>query len=218
MKNSQNSSFLRYLPLLVCFIFIVCFIGFSDNISVQTILEYTPDNLFIAALVLIILYAIKSVTIIFPIIILEVATGHLFSPLPAIIINTIGIMVGYIISYWIGNFSGNNAIDKLLNKYPVVESFMEKQNDNSTFLCFFLRTLCILPGDVVSMYLGAVKTPFFRYLLASALGSFPSTVLATLFGASITEPDSPMFWISIVLMGVYSCISLLVYKRKIMTL
>lgn len=170
--------------------------------------------MFIAAFVLINLYAIKSVTIIFPIIILEVATGHLFSPIPAIIISTIGIIVGYIISYWIGYFSGNNAIDKLLNKYPAVESFMEKQNDNSTFLCFFLRTLCILPGDAVSMYLGAVNTPFPRYLLASALGSFPSTVLATLFGASITEPDSPMFWISIVLMGVYSGISLLVYKKK----
>ncbi len=214
MKKAHNSYFLQYLPLFICLIFMICLIGLSEDISVQTILEYTPDNLIVAAFVLIALYAIKSITIVFPIIILEVAVGHLFPPLTAIIISMIGIIVGYIICYWIGYFSGANVLNKLLNKYPTFELFIRKQNDHSSFVCFFLRTLCVLPGDVVSMYLGAVKTPFIYYLLASALGSFPSTVLATLFGASITEPESPMFWISIVLMCIYSGISILVYKRK----
>lgn len=215
MKKNSNNSYLQYLPLLVCFIFIVCFIGFSEKISVQTILKYTPDNPIVAAIVLIFLYALKSVTVIFPIIILEVAGGHLFAPVPAIIINIIGIVVGYVITYWIGYFSGTTAIERLIKKYPPFKFLIEKQNNNSTFICFFLRTLSVLPGDVVSMYLGAVRTPFTRYLLVSALGTFPSTVLATLFGSSITEPSSPMFWISIVLMVLYSGVSFLIYKRKV---
>ena len=221
MKNNRYTSLIKYLPLALCFILIVCYISFSETITVQTILEYTPDNLLAAAIILLILYAIKSITIVFPIIILEVAVGHLFAPILAIIINTLGILIGYIISYWIGHFSGSNAIHKLLNKYPAFEIFVRKQNSNSSFMCFFLRTLFILPGDAVSMYLGAVKTPFVRYLIASILGSLPSTILATLFGSSITEPSSPMFWISIILMTLFSGSSFLVYyqyKRKITTM
>lgn len=221
MKNNRYSSLIKYLPLVLCFILIVCYIGFSESITVQTILDYTPDNLLAAACILLLFYAVKSITIVFPIIILEVAVGHLFAPIPAIIINTLGILIGYIISYWIGHFSGSSAVSKLLKKYPAFEIFVQKQNNNSSFMCFFLRTLFILPGDAVSMYLGAVKTPFGRYLLASILGSLPSTILATLFGANISEPSSPMFWISIVLMTLFSGCSLLVYyqyRRKITTM
>lgn len=211
MKNKHYSSLLKYLPLILCIILIVCYLGFSEDITVQTILDYTPDNLLAAACILLLFYAVKSITIVFPIIILEVAGGHLFAPIPAIIVNTLGIAIGYIISYWIGHFSGTDAINKLLKKYPAFDIIVQKQNSNSSFMCFFLRTLFILPGDAVSIYLGAVKTPFRRYLITSTLGSLPSTVLATLFGASITEPSSPMFWISILLMTLYAGCSLFVY-------
>lgn len=204
-------SILKYLPFALCLILIICYLGFSGEITAQTILDYTPDNLLAATLILLILYALKSITIVFPIIILEVAVGHLFTTIPAIIINTLGIVIGYIISYWIGRFSGTDAINKLLKRYPAFNAIVQKQNSNSSFMCFFLRTLFILPGDAVSIYLGAVKTPFWHYLIASTLGSLPSTILATLFGASITEPSSPMFWISILLMTLYAGCSLLVY-------
>ena len=207
-------SFLKYLPFALCLILIVCYLGFSEEITVQTILDYTPDNLFVAAFVLLILYALKSATVVFPIIILEVATGHLFTTLPAIIINMLGILIGYIIAYFVGYFSGSDAIKKLFAKYPVLENIIKKQSEDSFFTCFFLRTLCILPGDAVSICLGAVQSPFRKYLIASMLGSLPSTILATLFGASITEPTSLMFWISAILMALNYIISLLIYKRK----
>lgn len=217
MKKQQFISLLKYLPFAICLLLIICYLGISEEVTVQTILDYTPDNLLAAALILLFMYALKSITIVFPIIILEVAVGHLFTTVPAIIINTLGIVIGYIISYWIGHFSGTDAVNKLLKKYPAFEAIVQKQSSNSSFMCFFLRTLFILPGDAVSIYLGAVKTPFGHYLIASTLGSLPSTILATLFGASITEPTSPMFWISILLMTLFAISSLLIYyfyKRK----
>lgn len=210
-------SILKYLPIFLCFlclIFILCYLNFNDEISVQTILDYTPDNLLTASLILLILYAVKSMTIVFPIIILEVAVGHLFTTIPAIIINSLGILIGFIISYFTGYFSGSNAVKKLVKKYPALDNIIKTQSKNSFFTCFFLRTLCILPGDAVSICLGAVKFPFRIYLIASMLGSFPRTILATLFGSSVTEPTSPMFWISIVLMTLYSGVTLLIYKRN----
>lgn len=212
--KQQFISLLKYLPFVLCLILIVCYLGFSEKITVQTVLDYTPDNLIAAAFILLILYAFKSFTIIFPIIILEVAVGHLFTTIPAILINILGTLIGYIIAYFIGYFSGSKVVTKSAKKYPALANILKKQSENSFFTCFFLRTLCVLPGDAVSMCLGAVKSPFPMYLISSLLGSLPSTILATLFGASITEPTSPMFWISIVLMALYSGIVLLIYKKR----
>lgn len=217
MNKQRVLSILKYLPLTLCLLLICYYLIFSKEITVQTILNYTPDNLFLAALVLLAFYILKSITVVFPIIVLEVAVGHLFPTIPAICLNTLGIVLGYIITYGMGYISGTTAINKLQDKYPAFQTLLKKQNNNSTFMCFFLRTLFILPGDAVSIYLGAVKTPFVRYLFASTLGSLPSTILATLFGASISNPSSPMFWISIILMTLFSASSFFAYyqyKRK----
>lgn len=217
MKKNNCSSIIKYFPFALCIMLILCYISYSEEISVQTIIKYTPKNPFMAAIILLLMYALKSTSIVFPLIILEIAGGHLFSTIPAIFINAAGIFVCHLIPYWIGRFSGTNLILKLANKYSIIESIIQKQNNNSFFMCFFLRTLHCLPGDAVSIFLGAIKTPFKRYIIASTLGSLPNTILATLFGASITKPTSPMFWISSVFLILFSACSLFVYycyKRK----
>lgn len=218
MKKNKWLSIIKLFPFALCIILILCYIAYSEEISVQTIIAYTPENPFCAILIFFLMYALKSVSIVFPLIILETAVGHLFSIIPAIIINTIGIIICHTLAYWIGYFSGTATIEKLAEKYPVFESIIQKQNTNSFFICFFLRTLCCLPGDIVSMYLGASKTSFERYIFASTLGTLPSTILATLFGASITNPTSPMFWVSIILMTLFALCSWFaysVYKRNL---
>lgn len=217
MKKNKWLSMINLLPFTLCIILILCYLISNKETAIQTIINYTPETPWLAAFIILLLYLLKSLLVIFPILILEIASGHLFSTIPAIIINSIGILIGYILCYWIGHFSGKKTLDKLTRKYPAFQTILQKQNSNSFFMCFFLRTLFFLPGDAVSMYLGAAKTPFGRYLLASTLGSLPSTILATLFGASITDPSSPMFWISILLMTLFAGSSFLVYyvyKRK----
>jgi len=218
--NSKKLTFksaIRKLPFILVTLLILGYLTHSDTITFQTIVDYSPENPLGAILVLLLLYGIKSILIVVPILILEIAGGILFPTFPAIIINSIGIIIGHGISYWIGYISGSNMIPKLTEKYPAFKNILQKQNTNSFFSCFFLRTLFFLPGDVISMYLGASKIPFFLYLIASTLGTLPSTILATLFGSNISEPSSPMFWISIVLMTLFAGNSLLIYhhyKRK----
>lgn len=153
----------------------------------------------------------------FPLIILKIAGGHLFPTGIALLVNIAGMLICYTVSFWIGYFSGTITVDKLTKKYPKLSHIIELQHNNSFFVCFFLRIISFLPMDVVSLYLGATKIPFSRYIFASILGSLPNTILSTLLGASITKPDSPMFWVSILLMILYAGFSLLanyLYKHK----
>ena len=94
---------------------------------------------------------------------------------------------------------------------------MEKQSSHSSFLCFFLRVISCLPGDLVTMYLGATHTPFFHNLLGGTLGILPGLILATFMGRSIQDPSSPAFWISAALsvgLTVLSTVLYYVYLKR----
>lgn len=220
MKSPQNKKLiilLRTLPLILCIAFILIYLFCGSDISAETILQYAPSNPLLAAMFLILLYGIKSLSIFFPIMILYVAGGFLFSPLFAILINTIGVLVELTIPYWIARASGIHSSERLVKKYPKLAEIITYQHGNTLFLSFFLRIISCLPGDAVSMYLGSIKTPFVKYLVGSVLGIIPGMVTATLIGTSITDPTSPMFWISVILTAVISVTSFLIYffwRRK----
>lgn len=209
MKGKMR--YLKYIVVIVCLLLVLLFVLSDKDFSVQTILEFTPQNPLCAAIVLLLLYALKSATVVFPLIILEIATGHLFSIWAALGVNFVGILIVLTVPYWIGRFAGMETIPKLIQKYPRFEKIIDRQQDNSAFICFFLRIIGCLPGDVVTMYFGATRTPFFQNLIAGALGILPDMILATLIGENIQNPESPMFWISALLTVTLSVLSLLLY-------
>lgn len=213
-KNKRLISFLKALPLIICIIFIVLFLAFGNDITVQTVLSYTPKSPFAATIVILLLYALKSVSFVFPIVVLQIAAGHLFHTPAALLVNFMGRAVTLSIPYWIGRLSGSDLIDNLQKKYPKLKELCNRQGQNPVFISFLLRTFCFLPGDAVSLYLGATKIPFPHYLTGGVLGTALGVVLATILGSSITEPGSPAFWLSASLMAFMAIISVIVYLHN----
>ena len=218
MKNVKKTliTILRFLPLILCLVFMAVYMLSDKEITAEGLMNFAPDNPLLAALFLILLYAFKSLTIFFPIIVLNVLGGFLFEPIPAMLINCLGVLVELSIPYWIGRFSGSGFADKLKNKHPKLFELMN-DSSNDFFKSFFLRVISCLPGDAVSMLFGARKVKFATFLFGSFIGTLPGVITATLLGTSITDPDSPMFWISIGLTVGISVISFLIYflwKRK----
>lgn len=195
---------------------VVC--GLHSDISLQAVLTGAPQNPLLTAGVLLLLYMLKSLTIFFPLLILEMAAGYLFPAPAALLLNFLGIWIVLTIPYWIGHALGLRQVSKLTQKYPKFQTLMEKQQNHSFFLCFFLRMISCLPGDIVTMYFGATRTPFFHNLLGGTLGILPGMILATFMGLNIQDPSSPAFWISAALsvgLAVLSTVLYYVYlKRK----
>ncbi len=214
MKNKAKSillNILRFAPLAVCAVFMGFYLFSSKEITAESLLNFAPEEPLYAAIFLVLLYAFKSLTVFFPIIVLNVLGGFLFEPDHALIINSIGVLVEFAIPYWIGRASGTNFADKLCQKHPKLAEIIGEGSDNNFFMSFFLRVISCLPGDAISMYFGAIRVPFWTFLLGSFLGTLPGMVAATLLGMNITDPSSPMFWVSIGLTIGISTISFLVY-------
>lgn len=179
----------------------------EHNLTIQEILSWQPPNLIIAALVILVSYAVKSVLIFVPIMVMQIAAGHFFSRETAILINTLGLAIVMAVPYWIGRLGGSRQMEKLMRRYPKVAKLVDLQHDNEMAACFMLRACAVPPPDVVTMYLGASNVHFLTNVVGGVMGSFPCMVLTTLLGANIRNPSSPAFWQVIALNVVWVALS-----------
>ena len=203
---------LRALPVVICLVFVGMYLLVGRDVTAEELLNYAPQKPILAAFFLLLLYALKSLTIFFPIAILNVLGGFLFGSVDAIAINCIGVLVELTIPYWIGRVSGRSIAQRLELKHPKMASLFGERSGNLFFLSFFLRALFCLPGDAVSMYFGAIKMPYHKYIVGSIIGILPGTIAFTLLGTSITDPSSAMFRFSLCLTIGFSIISFVLYS------
>lgn len=209
--KKKGMTFLRFAPLVLCLVLMGIYLLSGEEVTVDSLKNFAPNAPLLAVGFLLALYAFKSLTIVFPIVVLNALGGFLFSPVQALLINFAGVIIDMALPYWVGKLSGQDLVYKLEAKYPKFSHIFGEGAENHFFLSFFLRAIFCLPGDVVSMYFGAISMPFGKYLLGSFLGMLPGTIAATLLGTSITDPTSPLFWISIALTVGVALVSIVVY-------
>jgi len=201
----------QHLPTAVLLVIIIAWIRSGEDLSVENLWSYTPENYVAAILFFLLIYAFKSLSFLIPIVVIYVAAGSMFGPVTAIVVNIIGAGIVVTIPYWIGYYFGAGFAGTLLSRYKKFEEFIKSREGNSWFVSCFPRTIPFLPLKTISLYLGSLKVPYFKYLFGSVLGLLPLLVSVTLAGASITEPQSPTFIVSVIIMVLSSGVSLIVY-------
>lgn len=204
---------IKLLPFVGIAVFVTAYFVAGRSINLNTLLNYSPKNLYLAALFMLALFAAKSMTIFFPIIIIEVLSGIIFPTGIAIVINILGNMVTYSLPYLIGRFTGADIKTFLIKKQPKLKVIMELKIRSKWFLSFFLRAISCLPGDIVSIYLGSNDISYLIFISGSILGSLVAILAATIIGATILNPTSPAFIISVAIRITIALTSLLFYNN-----
>lgn len=194
MKNKR-----KLIPIaaivLMGIVFTVIVKKSSEPLSVNTILRYTPENAMLVAGIVLLLFALKSLTVVFPLSILYLASGIIFQPVIAVLISTVGLAITITIPYWIGKYSGKQIVQEICQKYLKAGMIAQYQRTNTFFACFITRIVGFLPGDIVSIYFGACDTAYLIYLAAGVSGSLLSIITTTLLGEKISTPFSVEFMI-----------------------
>ena len=220
MKGKRLLYILRkaMMAILVLWLIILILFLIEDPIkTLKDLLALASINPVMTVITLWLLYAFKSLTIFFPLLVLEISAGHLFSPMTAAIVNLVGLAISLLLPYQIGKDLGEKAAKSLVSKYPKFNKIVEYQNENKFFLSFLVRIVNFLPGDLVSIYFGATGMPLFDHMVGGLLGMFPSMLLATLMGESIQDPSSPLFYVSTglsILLAVFSSLGYYIYQRR----
>ena len=171
----------------------------QHHFNMDEILSWQPENLWLAAVVLLCFFAVKSASVFIPIMIPQILAGHLYTRDIALLINLLGLVVVMAVPYWVGKGLGSARMQQLIQKYPKIQGLLNAQDNNQMAFSFMLRACCVPPADMVTMYFGATGMPFVINVVGGVLGCFPSMVLTTFLGANIRDPDSPAFWMALAL-------------------
>ena len=179
-----------------------------DWFSVENVLGTSPQNMLLAALFLLALFALKSLSVFIYSGFLFLASGVLF-PIPAaVLVNLLGTVIMVSLPYWLGRQMGGELIESIIRKYPKTAVLRQVQMENQLFLSFITRIINILPSDILSLYLGASGVRYGRYLLGSVGGMLLTIVTFPIIGSSITDPASPLFIASVAVQVVVTAASL----------
>lgn len=209
---------LRYLPLIIIGILFIFFALHYKELSVEAILNFTPSNYFLAGIIMIFIFAIKSVSMIIPLTVLYISSSILFTWYWAIIVNLIGLFVCMTIPYYIGKFSGKDLVDKLISKYSKVNKINNIKANNEWILVFIVKILGFIPNEVSSIVLGSLNTEYKTFVISSVLAKSPSMIATTLLGANINKPGTPGFKLSIAIAIVAFIFIVFIYWKNRNTL
>lgn len=198
MKKISLEKARNIIALLLWLFVIVFFLINRDTITLEKIVNYTHENVFLAIAVILFLFFLKSLVFFIYLGFLCAASGVIF-PLPlALIVNFVGLIIMSSVPYFIGKKAGSKALDLLSEKNPKIQIIREMQKKNEFFVSFFARILGLLPVDVVSLYMGASLVKYKAYITGSVIGFLPSMISFTVMGIKADDPTSPAFVICVI--------------------
>lgn len=196
-QHSQRLNLARAAALAIWIGTAAFLMTHRTQLTPQAIQNISPENRFLLILFLLLLYAGKTLSLVFPLKVPQLAAGLLLPAPFAVAVNLLGIGVSAAVGYGMGRLLGGDSVHRITGKNPQLAELLHEQNSNVFFFSFFLRSLVFLPLDAVSLYFGASEADLRSYLAGSLLGMLPNVLLSTLMGAALTDPKSPAFLLSI---------------------
>lgn len=199
-----------WLPLILLCIGTIAVWPIRDALTAEAIAARSPRQQWLAAAFLLVLYGLKSLSIAFPLSALEAAGGLLFPFPAALTVNLCGVLLAHCLPFFLGRRE-QAGLDAMIHRHPRLSRLQPApQHPGRTVL--LLRLAGAAPGDLVSLWLGAVGVPFRAYLPGDFIGSIPRVAAATLFGSALWEIGSSRFWLSLLPGALLTALSFLLWR------
>lgn len=190
---------IQMIALLMWAALIVIAVINRDKITVESILSYTPSNLWAAAAMMMGFFALKTLSIVFYSGLLFTVSGMLFGMPAAIAVNIMGALVMLLEGYAVGRAGGSRLVDELTAKYPRFAEFTGLKDRRPFAFALLIRMLKFVNYDLGSMYMGASRVPLLPFLCGSLAAMLPEIILFALAGSGISDMNAvPAVWAAVV--------------------
>ena len=138
-------------------------------------------------LVVMALFAIKSIVLVVPAALVNIGVGVAFTPVIGLLVNTCGVVVELTVSYYMGYFLGGEFVERQLSKMKRGREYLEDESKDSGVVMFFLRIIPIFSVNAISMFYGSSHYNYWKYLGISMAGIMPRVIVLSLFGNVIYQ-------------------------------
>ncbi|MFR1618086.1 MAG: hypothetical protein ACLSUM_12265 [Dysosmobacter welbionis] len=191
-------------PLLVLAAGAAALWPFRHQLTAEAIAAFSPRQTVLAASFLVGLYALKSLSVCFPMSALTAAGGLLF-PFPlALAVNLCGTGVAQTIPFFLGRREQGDWRPWRSDSRVAGVCRAQAENPWLSVFCCGWRGHRRGRGEPLS---GASGTPYGTYLSAGLLGGLPQIACATVLGGALWQPGSGRFWLSLAAGGALTALS-----------
>lgn len=151
-----------------------------SNLDIRQLIS-SADSLIFAAVTVIGVYFVKSLVFVVPASLIYISVGMAFETWQALIINTVGIALEVVCTYFLGRFLGKDAVTEKLSGNKAGDKLLNMKSKNKNLMIFTIRFTGI-PIDFSSLFMGAFDFKFVPYFILSLLGILPRVFLLTVIG------------------------------------
>ncbi len=175
---------LRCIVALTLFCIAIIYYDELSTIDVTAIAQVTDKLIIMIALVLAV-YVVKALVFVVPASLVYVAVGAIMDPVPAVLVNLLGIFIEVSVTYFLGRFLGKDAVHKMLSKKEIGVKLLKKDIQNKASVLLSIRAIPAFPIDFVSLFYGASGCSYLKYALLSLAGIAWRVILFTILGDAI---------------------------------
>lgn len=162
----------------------------------------------------VVIYALMLMQTLIPVlpsVVAMVAAVLAWGPLKGGIVAWTGMLIAAALGYGIGRLFGPLTVDRLLGSEA--RHKVERQVDRyGLWAIIVARISPVLSTDAVSIVAGLVKMRFWRFMLATAAGTLPLTVLIAVLGRDIDHMKTGLIWVSVI--SIVAFIAWVIYDRR----
>lgn len=132
--------------------------------------------------------------------------GYLFGVLPGFLYSTAGLTAGSYLAFQLARLLEVSFVEAIVSK-EVLKKFDFAAKENGVIISFLLFLIPGFPKDYLCFILGLSPMPLKIFLVITAVGRMPGTMMLSLQGANVSGHDYTSFF---VLLGISILIGLLV--------
>lgn len=152
----------------------------------------------------------------FPVAVLAFAGGLLFGLLWGSVYTFIGAVINCALMFFLARRIGREKIRALVQrKLPSVwQARLKKAGGRKGFLLLIiLRLIPAVPYNLINYAFGLTEMPFAAYMLGSAIGIIPGTLVFINIGDKALDVTSPSFWIALGLLVLLLAVTAFMSKK-----
>ncbi len=187
LMRFKHSFGLAIRLIIAVAILVVIAVNFKtlQSLDVRALVE-SAASLPLQLAVVIGIYAVKGIVLVVPASLVYIAVGVSLPTGWAVAVNIAGIFVELSVTYLMGIILGGPYVTKKLSESKSGKRILNTYEKHDKSGIFIMRIIG-LPIDFCSLFLGAMRSRFFPYLLTSAAGILPRVILFTILGDKVYD-------------------------------
>jgi uncharacterized membrane protein YdjX (TVP38/TMEM64 family) len=120
-----------------------------------------------------------------PAFLITAANGMVFGPFWGAFVSWLGALIGALTSFYIARLLGNVALAKVVRNQKSIEFIRHAGTKRGVYVILLARLLPFISFDIISYMAGLSGIRPWAFILGTALGMLPATIIYTVLGHEI---------------------------------